>query len=231
MYMVIASRYTRWRLITSLVAAVALADIHLSSEMESTSMIKKITKKMTYANVVATLALTLTLTGSAYAIMITGTSIVDGSIKSADLATGSVKASEIYTAAVTNTKLQNGSVSYGKLAGNVISEINGAYDVYASVFVGVDGDMVATVDSDRSFSILGGDVSVIRNGVGDYDVTVPGIDVSETPIYNIQATVEGATPLIAATSQTGDVVTVTLVDSTGAAADPAAGTGFSLAVL
>lgn len=50
-------------------------------------MIRKLRSRLTYANVLATIAIFVALGGSAYALSITGDEVVDGSLSDADIAT------------------------------------------------------------------------------------------------------------------------------------------------
>lgn len=79
---------------------------------------KRARPQLTYANVVATLALFLALTGGAAfaAGKITGKQIGKGAVKNKNLAKNAVKAKNLAKNAVTGAKLANNSVSNPKLA-------------------------------------------------------------------------------------------------------------------
>ncbi len=75
-------------------------------------MVRFIVCRLTYANVVATLALLLTIGGTATAASawITGVDIRNGTVTGRDIATGSVLRSDIANGAIDSTKVANGSL-------------------------------------------------------------------------------------------------------------------------
>jgi hypothetical protein len=82
---------------------------------------------LTYANVIATIALMLALGGTSYAAFklpknsVKSTNIKNHEVKSQDLATNAVSVSKIKNAAVTTLKIANGAVTTGQLADNSVT--------------------------------------------------------------------------------------------------------------
>ncbi len=76
-------------------------------------MLRNIRKRLTYANVVATIALFLALSaGAAYAgAFVTSEDIVDGQVKRVDLADSAVGTSNLGGGAVTSAKVRDGSLT------------------------------------------------------------------------------------------------------------------------
>jgi hypothetical protein len=107
----------------------------------TTTMVGRLRELLTYANVVATIAVFLALTGSALgAVIITSNSqvaqgtisghkpptgkhanIISGSLNATDLASNAVTNAKIAAFAVTSGKLQGGAVTNGKLATGAVT--------------------------------------------------------------------------------------------------------------
>src|SRR5438105_4431074 len=100
-------------------------------------MLKRLRSRLTYANVASSLALLLALsTGTAYAAnTVFSSDIVDGEVKTPDLANLGVTVGKLANGAVTTQKLANLAVTNGKLAlnsvgsGRVIDETLTAADL------------------------------------------------------------------------------------------------------
>ena len=118
--------------------------------------------RLTYANVVATLALVLAMsTGGAYAAsLITTSQIADGAVTARKLRSDSVRASKIDDGAVTRAKLEAASVSASKLApGAVTSSRLGSGAVTSSKLAsGSVGNLQLAQDAVSSMNITNGTV-------------------------------------------------------------------------
>jgi len=78
--------------------------------------------RLTYANVVATIALLVAVgTGSAFALTITGSQIKDSTVTTKDLKDLTVGSRDLATSAVTAAKLASNAVTAAKLATNAVS--------------------------------------------------------------------------------------------------------------
>jgi hypothetical protein len=86
-------------------------------------MLEKLRSRLTYANVMATLAFMLALGGTtAYAAnTVFSTDIVDGQVKTADLASAAVTNGKLGNNAVTGAKVSDGSLASGDLAGSAVT--------------------------------------------------------------------------------------------------------------
>jgi len=86
-------------------------------------MLAKLRPHLTYANVMATIAVFLALTtGAAYAAnTVFSTDIVDGEVKTPDLAKNGVTADKLAANAVSTNKIANNAVNTGKVADNSLT--------------------------------------------------------------------------------------------------------------
>ena len=123
-----------------------------------------IRERLSYANIVSTLALTMTLgAGTAYAANTIGSSdIIDESILSADIKDGAVSAAEIPVSELTGAHLADGSVALADIAG---VEVLAVLDSKAAPLGGCRPAKVAV-----GGAVVGQAVSVtplgkVRNGV------------------------------------------------------------------
>jgi hypothetical protein len=73
--------------------------------------------KLSYANVVATLALVLAVAGIPSAVAITASKVKKNSISGAQIKKGTIRASNIKPGAITADKIADGNVTASKLAG------------------------------------------------------------------------------------------------------------------
>jgi hypothetical protein len=81
-------------------------------------------RKLTYANVVATLALFIALGGSSYATFkITGKDVKNGSLTGKDIKRGSLTGTDIKKASLTGTQLKTHSISLNRLKGKIASPV------------------------------------------------------------------------------------------------------------
>ena len=80
-------------------------------------MISKLLQRLTYANVISTLALFLALGGGAYA----ATKLPSNSVSSKQIKARSIKASDLASGAVTLSKLKSNSVDGSKVVDNSLS--------------------------------------------------------------------------------------------------------------
>jgi hypothetical protein len=89
-------------------------------------MLRAVLRRLTYANVIATMALFLALGGGAvWAANKQATKVGTGKIKPNAVTAGKIKANAVTTSkirenAVTNAKIRDGSVNFGKLATNTL---------------------------------------------------------------------------------------------------------------
>jgi hypothetical protein len=84
---------------------------------------RSVSKHLTYANVMSTLAVFLLLGGSAYASgLISGSRIENGSISGRKLKAGSVSNSKLRTYSVTNGKIKRATITGGRIASNTLTD-------------------------------------------------------------------------------------------------------------
>jgi len=164
-------------------------------------------KHLTYANVMATIAVFIALGGTAYAVNTVGSSdVIDESLLSQDIKNGEVKVADIGQGAVASDEVKNDAITNADVAPNTLSSarildatLTGA-DVANNTLKGADIDE-ATLDvgdAARAYARISPDAcddtsgectleqskgisSVNHFGVGDYCVTAPGIDAIQTP--------------------------------------------------
>jgi hypothetical protein len=86
-------------------------------------MLRELRRRLSYANVVSTLCLFLVVAGgTAYAAnTVLSTDIVDGEVKTPDLANVAVTNAKVATNAVSAGKLASSAVTNGKIAGNAVT--------------------------------------------------------------------------------------------------------------
>jgi hypothetical protein len=85
-------------------------------------MIDSIARRLSYANVTATLALLVALAGTGYAATTIGTSqIANGAVTTPKVANGAVTAAKLGSGAVTAAKLGSGAVSAAKLGSSAVT--------------------------------------------------------------------------------------------------------------
>jgi hypothetical protein len=141
-------------------------------------MLAKLRARLTYANVVSTICLCLVVGGgSAYAAnTIFSTDIVDGEVKTADLANLAVTNGKLATSAVTSSKLVDGQVLTGDLAGGAVTSAKiadggvGTLDVGTNALTGADiqeSTLAGVKDGDScgSFGALLGRICASSDGV------------------------------------------------------------------
>ena len=167
---------------------------------------RRIRSHLTYANVMSTLAALFALSGGvAYAAnTIASSDIIDGEVKTADLAANAVNSSKIADGQVTEAEIGQGAVNTAELkndavtAQKVANESLVGNDVVNNTLKGADideatldiGDAArayASVDPDlcsarasASSAGKGGDDRT-RDDTGQYCVIAPGIDSASTP--------------------------------------------------
>lgn len=82
--------------------------------------------RMTYANVVATLALCVALSGTAWAAANIGSAdVVDNSLKSRDIMNGTLASHDLAPGAVTSSRIADGAITSADLSGDVTNAIIG----------------------------------------------------------------------------------------------------------
>lgn len=89
---------------------------------------KRITPHLTYANVVATIALILALGGTAWALTVTGADVKDRSLTGADIQSLSIPPRTLATNSITTAKIAPGAITSAKVADSSItsSDLNAA---------------------------------------------------------------------------------------------------------
>jgi hypothetical protein len=113
-----------------------------------------IRKRLTYANVIATLALFLALGGSSYALTVGSGSIRNNSIRSVD---------------VRNGTLRDRDVKRGALGGRAIKEsalgtVNAARTVNGTITTTAQGNNNAVAECPGSYRVLSGGATVVGGG-------------------------------------------------------------------
>ena len=118
--------------------------------------------RLTYANVVATLALVLAIGGgTVYAAIHLG----KNSVRSKNIAAGAVKSSDLGKDAVTGAKVRNGAIATDDLAASVIAKLQA--DVSGSATAGPTGGVNTNIASPlplngtTTFTPRAGDVSAL----------------------------------------------------------------------
>jgi hypothetical protein len=140
-------------------------------------MLRKLRPRLSYANVIATIALFLALGGGAYAAAtaaknsVTSRSIKDGQVKRQDLAARAVTNTRIGPNAVSNSKIGPNAVSSDKIADNAVTTTKLAD---GSVLTSKIGDNAVTQTKLAANSVNG--LSNIEDG------TVTGADVLENTL-------------------------------------------------
>ena len=169
--------------------------------------VRRIRSHLTYANVMSTLAALFALSGGvAYAAnTIASSDIIDGEVKTADLAANAVSSPKIADGQVTEADIGQGAVNTAELkndavtAQKVLNETLVGNDVAANTLKGADIDE-ATLDigdAARAYASVDPDLcsaqgicqaqqakgvtTVTRDATGQYCVTAPGIDSASTP--------------------------------------------------
>ena len=157
--------------------------------------------KVTRANVLSWIALVLAFTGGAYAnhLQVLSSDIVDGEVKTPDLATSAVTNSKIAASAVGNAKIATGAVTNSKIAASAVGNAKIAAGAVTSAKIAsnaVTGAKVAdgtltSADIDESTlqgvnaNTLNGSTNTDLSGVGEAPVLTsvqdlpdcsPGID-------------------------------------------------------
>jgi len=122
----------------------------------------KLRSKLSYANVVATLALVLAIGGgTVYAALRLG----KDAVRSKNIAAGAVKSSDLGKNAVTSPKVKDGTIATGDLAASVIAKLRA--DVSGSATAGPTGGVNTNTTSPlplsgtTTFTPRAGDVSAI----------------------------------------------------------------------
>lgn len=192
-------------------------------------LMRSIRRRLTYANVVATLALVVALTaGTAYAAnAFTGADIVNGSLTGVDIAGGSIGSGLLRDGGVRSADLHGGAVDRAALAdgavdGDVVSD-GTLTNADTSVFfadVTFEGDVVAS----------SGGVEVAHPAAGVYDVSF-GRDVTQCGWSATPASRNPATPDLKYIATAVSPVAGAIRVSTSAGVSAASGdAGFNLVV-
>ena len=137
--------------------------------------------KVTRANVLSWTAVVLAFTGGAYAnhLLVLSSDIVDGEVKTPDLATSAVTNSKIAASAVGNAKIATGAVTSAKIASNAVTGAKVADGTLTSA--DIDQSTLEAIDA----LTLNGRANIDLSGVGEAPVLTsvqdlpdcsPGID-------------------------------------------------------
>ena len=135
------------------------------------------TRIFTYANIVASVALLLSVTGTTYALVVTGASVKNesltgkdvknGTLRSVDLAPNSATREAIATGAVGSSELADGEIGAADVADGSLSAAKLASGVVPTV-------MFARVSSAGVLEDSSAGVTAVRSGAGNYLITLPG---------------------------------------------------------
>jgi len=157
---------------------------------------KKLRARLTYANVISTLALFLVLAGStAFAATqlaknsvgskqlkknsVTAAKIKNGAVTGGKLANGAVNGTKLLDSAVDESKLAAGAVTTGKIANGAVGpeKLAGSYLASSTPGVPVAGITVSSSGGvDAWFNRAGGKPTVEAGGTGVYFITFPGLE-------------------------------------------------------
>jgi len=130
---------------------------------------KKLSQRMTYANVAATAALVVAVGGGGAAV---AAGLAKNSVGSPQIKSGAVKTADLGGNAVTGAKIKKGAVSTADLAPGVKG-------------VARAGAVVSDLPTvDAWFNRAGGKPFVEKTGTGFYEVSVPGI-TAESAIAHV----------------------------------------------
>jgi hypothetical protein len=195
---------------------------------------KHVRKRLTYANVMSSLAVFLVLGGAtAFAASkigakqlkansvktgkiakeaVTTSKLRNGSVVTSKIGAGAVTGGQLGSNSVTGSKIANGSITSDKLATQFLPTATAGVPL-AGVNVAANGTLR------RWFNRMGGEPRVEQTGPGSYIVVFPGLE-GQAFFSNSLAQVSldgGAAGLITRTSSGGDPVIHTFTfDSTGA---------------
>ena len=88
----------------------------------------QIRRHLTYANIVATIALLLALGGTAWAVTVTGADVKDRSLTGADISSSAIATRHLAPNAITSVKIGSGAVTSADIANSTItsSDLNAA---------------------------------------------------------------------------------------------------------
>jgi hypothetical protein len=144
-------------------------------------MISKILARLSYANVIATLALFLALGGTAYAAGTIGSgAIIDNSIRSEDIRNGAVKSIDVSNGTIASGDILDGTVASGDIlddtivSGDISDDTVASGDILDDTIVSGDisngtiaaADMASGVLAPRLFGNFNGDDGSLVRGQG-----------------------------------------------------------------
>jgi hypothetical protein len=158
--------------------------------------VKSIRPRLSYANVISTLALFLVVAGgSAFAATqlaknsvgakqlkknaVTSVKIKANAVTGAKIAAGAVDAGKLSDSAVNEAKLAAGSVTTGKIANGAVGpeKLAGSYLASSTPGVPIAGITVSSGGSIGTwFNRVGGKPTVAKGGTGIYNLVFPGLE-------------------------------------------------------
>ena len=200
----------------------------------SAGVFERVRSRLTYANIVASLALFLALgTGGAYAAnewtganikngTLTGQDIKNGSLKTIDVKDENLTGTDIKNGTVAGLDLANGGVGTGQVADGSLTGDDVADFSLSNEDVGV---LFAQVNANGTVANSSGAVTAIRLGIGVYEVDF-GRDITNAAFVATQgeAGIGGASgAIMGVTDRSGnaEAVFVTTRDANGAFVDTA----------
>lgn len=175
-------------------------------------MLRRFRSKVTYANVISSVALFFALTtGGAYAaIQITGANIVNGTVTGADIKNGSLASTDVKNYTLTAADLASNSVTGTKVRDFSLTPAD-------------SGILFSQVNDDGSVTRASSGVTVTRLATGIYEVDFGRVVVNGTFIATPVKQDSGVTPnaIVSLADRAGNTsaIWVEMRDSTGADID------------
>jgi hypothetical protein len=127
--------------------------------MQGSAFKRQLRKRITYANVMSTIAVFLCLGGA--------TAVAAGSLGKNSVGPRQLKSKSVTTGKIANNAVNGSKVANGSLTG---ADINGATDGMIKAAAKVSSGGVL----ENSFTRLGGAITSSQNGTGDYTINIPG---------------------------------------------------------
>ena len=152
-------------------------------------------RKLGYANVVATLALIVALSGSAYALTITGRDVQNGSLTGKDVRQHSLKGGDLHRGSVRSNQVKNSNLTKADMAYDAVSaddtQLIGKFVPAHILLTGADYTTLATINIDltRKSDVLMSNNMLITSQVPlgtdsttiNYRLLIDGVASSQLP--------------------------------------------------